>query len=110
MQKRRKRDKEKKVFYSKEEIKLLKEKMKIAGTDNFSAYCRKMTLDGLIIKQDFKELKNLSYEINKIGTNINQIAKNVNTKNKAELEELKEVNGRLEEIWHILKSEVLSQQ
>ena len=76
--KKRKRNVLKKVFYSEDEINIVYKKMKEIGTNNYSAFCRKMTIDGYVINQDFTDIKKLVYEINKIGTNINQIA---NTRN-----------------------------
>jgi hypothetical protein len=74
----RQRDIELKLFLSEDENQILTKKMEQIGTNNKSAYVRKMILDGMIIKTDFKVLKELSYEINKIGVNINQITKQVN--------------------------------
>ena len=66
--------------------------MKKAGISNKSAYIRKMILDGMIINTDLTILKNLSYEINKVGVNVNQIAKLLNEMygiKKEDVEELK---------------------
>ena len=108
--KKRKRNVLKKVFYSEDEIAIVYKKMQEIGTDNYSAFCRKMTVDGYVIKQDFTDIKKLIFEINKIGTNINQIAKNVNENDSVSKEQIKEVNKKVDEIWHILKSEILKQQ
>lgn len=97
---------DKKVFFSEAEIKIINEKMAIAGINNFSAYCRKMTIDGYVVKQDFTNIKQLIYEINKIGTNINQIAKNVNETNSVNTQQLEEINNKVDEVWHILKSKI----
>ena len=48
--KKRKRKILKKVFYSEEEIEIVYKKMQELGTDNYSAFCRKMTIDGYVIK------------------------------------------------------------
>jgi hypothetical protein len=60
----RSRDVELKVFLSEEENELLLKKIERAGINNKSAYVRKMILDGMIIKTDFKVLKELSNQIN----------------------------------------------
>lgn len=106
--KNRKRNVLKKVFYSEEEFEIIKKKMKELGTDNYSAYCRKMTIDGYIIKQDYSDIKQLIYEINKIGNNINQIARNVNESNNVSKSQLEEINNKVDKIWHILKSKILN--
>ena len=108
--KNRSRNIPKKVFFNKEELELIDKKMKILEIDNFSAYCRKMLIDGYVIKKDYASLKELIYEINKIGNNINQIAKNVNVDNTVSNEQLKDINNKVDEIWHILKSKILNQQ
>lgn len=106
----RKRNNLKRVFFSDEELEIIKEKMNKLNTTNFSAFCRKMTIDGFVIKQDYTDIKKLIYEINKIGTNINQIAKNVNETNSVNSRQLEEINKKVDEIWHILKSKTLNQQ
>ena len=108
--KNRKRNIPKKVFFSQEELDIIDKKMEVLGTDNFSAYCRKMLIDGYVIKKDYTSIKDLIYEINKIGNNINQIAKSVNINNNVSKEQLEDINNKVEEIWHILKSKILKQQ
>ena len=108
--KNRSRDIAKKVFFNQEELDVINKKMEVLEIDNFSAYCRKMLIDGYVIKKDYTSLKDLIYEINKIGNNINQIAKNVNIDNNVSKEQLDEINNKVEYIWHILKSKILNQQ
>ena len=78
----RKRDIQKFFRVNEEEDKMIKEKMKQLGTDNFGAYARKMLIDGYVVKTDYTTIKNLIKEINKIGVNINQIAKRTNETNR----------------------------
>ena len=99
----RKRDIQKKLFVNEEEDKIIKEKMKQLGTDNFGAYARKMLIDGYVVKTDYTTIKNLIKEINKIGVNINQIAKRTNE------DDIKELKGELEQVWQLLKSNLSSQ-
>jgi len=75
------REYEIKVFLSKEEYKHLQEKMALVGMTNRSQYVRKMILDGYIINVDIKPIKQLIYEINKIGVNVNQFLHVVNLNN-----------------------------
>ena len=78
----RKRDIQKFFRVNEEEDKMIKEKMKQLGTDNFGAYARKMLIDGYVVKTDYTTIKNLIKEINKILVNINQIAKITNETNR----------------------------
>ena len=105
----RKRDIQKKLFVNEEEDKIIKEKMKQLGTDNFGAYARKMLIDGYVVKTDYTIIKNLIKEINKIGVNINQIAKRTNETNRIYEDDIKELKGELEQVWQLLKSNLSSQ-
>ena len=80
-----------------------------AGTDNFSAYARKMLIDGYIIQVDYTNIKEMTAEIQKIGVNINQIARRVNTMGTVYDADIQELKERLTEIWHLQRS-ILSNQ
>ena len=58
---------------------LIEQKMKLAGIRNMSAYIRKMCIDGYTVNLDIPELKDISSQLSKIGSNINQIARRVNS-------------------------------
>ena len=105
----RKRDIQKFFRVNEEEYKMIKEKMKQLGTDNFGAYARKMLIDGYVVKTDYTTIKNLIKEINKIGVNINQIAKRTNETNRIYEDDIKELKGELEQVWQLLKSNLSSQ-
>lgn len=72
--------------------------MEKAGIDNRSAYIRKMCLDGVIVNTDLKILKELSYEINKIGVNINQITKQLNEMQNISKEDIADLKSMLKSI------------
>lgn len=92
----RQRDIELKLFLSEDENKVLAKKMEQIGTNNKSAYVRKMILDGIIVKTDFKVLKELSREINKIGVNINQITKQLNEMQNISNEDIENIKSMLQ--------------
>lgn len=94
----RSRDVELKVFLSKEENELLLKKIERAGINNKSAYVRKMILDGMIIKTDFKVLKELSNQINKIGVNINQITRHLNEMHNISSQDIEDIKRMLKSI------------
>ena len=52
--------------------------MREAGTANMGAYLRKMALDGLVIRLDLPELKQMLSQLRYMGNNVNQIAKRAN--------------------------------
>ena len=57
-----------------EERALIQQKMAQLGTKNFSAYARKMLIDGYIVHIDTGPVRAQTAELQKIGVNINQIA------------------------------------
>ena len=66
-----------------EEHRLLKEKMARIGVTNQEAFLRKMALDGLVIKLDLPELKQMISLLRYTSNNINQIAKRLNESGRA---------------------------
>lgn len=66
------------VRLTEEEHRLLKEKMMRIGITNQEAFLRKMALDGLVIKLDLPELKQMISLLRYTSNNINQIAKRLN--------------------------------
>jgi hypothetical protein len=87
-----------------EERQLIQKKMGQFGTGNFSAYARKMLIDGYVIHLDLSEFQKLSGEINAVGTNINQIAKVANATGRVYENDIAEAKARVEEIWRLQKS------
>lgn len=59
--------------FAPEEKTQLKEKMSEAGYSSFSAYARKMLLNGSVNKVDFSELKQLNHELGNLNRNLHQI-------------------------------------
>lgn len=62
-----------------EEQALIQQKMALLHTANFSAYARKMLIDGYIVNVDTSDIRAQTAEIQKIGVNVNQIARRVNS-------------------------------
>ncbi|EFS03591.1 mobilization protein [Listeria seeligeri FSL S4-171] len=84
-----------------EEKTFIEMKMKEAGITNREAYLRKMAIDGAIIVSNYDETKNLTMELNKIGTNINQIARVANTDNKISKENIKKIEEMMQKVWRL---------
>lgn len=68
----------KRFYLNEDEVVMLKKKMALAHTTNFSSYTRRMLTEGLVIHKDFSDLKELIKQLSMIGNNINQIAKKLN--------------------------------
>ena len=75
---KRKRDVPVLFWVSAEELELIHQKMQQYGTENLSAYLRKMALDGYVVKLDLPELKEMLSQLRYMGNNVNQIAKRAN--------------------------------
>lgn len=98
-------------FYFKmspEERALIEKKMALAGVINMSAYIRKMSIDGYILRLDIPELKEISKLLRVTSNNANQIAKRVNSGGGVYREDVAEVNGQLEKIWEQFRQVMLS--
>ena len=63
------------VRFNEAEHELLKKRMTVTGTGNQEAFIRKLALDGLVVKLDVPELKEMISLLRYSGNNINQIAK-----------------------------------
>ena len=62
-----------------EEQELIRQKMALLNTRNFSAYARKMLIDGYVVHIDTTDIRAQTAELQKIGVNINQIARRLNS-------------------------------
>jgi len=91
-------------YVTEEEEALIKEKMKLLGTENKSAYLRKMTLDGYIINVDYSNIKENTAQLQRIGNNINQIVKRMNQTGSLYRADVAEVKELMKEIWHTQRS------
>ena len=87
-----------------EEKQMLEIKMKQYGTNNMEGYLRKMSIDGYIIKKDYNELKKLTAELGKIGSNINQLAKKANQSCNVEAVDIRNILCKQFEIEKLIKA------
>ena len=96
---KRKRNIQIKFRVTEEEKQLIEQKMAQLPTRQIGAYLRKMAIDGLIIYTD---------TTNSIGVNINQIAKRVNETGSIYEEDIKEIQERLNKIWQLQRTILLT--
>lgn len=95
----RKRPIQVKFFVDEKEQALIKKKMAQAGTENMSAYLRKMAIDGFAVKLDMPELRELTVTMKRISNNENQIAKRLNESGKIYEIDIEEIKKNQEEIY-----------
>ena len=88
-----------KFFVDEKELDLIKQKMAQMGTDNMSAYIRKMILDGYVVNLDLPELRELTSKMKRIANSENQIAKRVNSTGNIYEADIEEIKKNQEEIY-----------
>ena len=82
-----------------EEYAQIQARMALVGTDNLSAFLRKLALDGRIVLLDMEEIKTLVSLLRRTSANVNQIAKRVNATSRVYENDLAEIQNRLGEVW-----------
>lgn len=87
----RERPIQKKIYVNEEENEIIKQKMKQAKINNFSRLVREFILTGEVKVITFEEIRELIFEVKKIGININQIIKLANTRKEISENEIREV-------------------
>lgn len=81
----------------------IKERMAQAGMHTLSRYLRAMALNGCIIRPDNSDLKQVDYELHKIGVNINQIAKKANETGNIYAKDIEQLQEMMDSIWQLQK-------
>ena len=89
------------VRVTEDEHRLLKEKMARIGVTNQEAFLRKMALDGLVIRLDLPELKQMISLLRYTSNNINQIAKRLNESGRAYDTDLAEILEKQKQLWQL---------
>lgn len=69
------------------------------GTDNLSAYLRKIAIDGYIVKLDLPELREMISLLRRSSNNLNQIAKRLNETGRFYAADLEDMLRRQEQLW-----------
>ena len=78
------------------------------GTENMSAYLRKMAIDGYVVNLDMPELRELTSKMKRISNSENQIAKQLNTSGNIYEADIEEIKKNQEEIYEGIKKILLS--
>ena len=97
--KKRVRNIEVKFYVTPEEEHLIEQNMALLGTNNRSAFIRKMAIDGQIIKLDLPELKEARTLLRHTSNNFNQLTKRVNATGRFYNEDLTDMKVSLDQVW-----------
>ena len=92
-----------------EEQELIRQKMALLHTRNFSAYARKMLIDGYVVHIDTTDIRVQTAELQKIGVNVNQITRRLNSMGPLYTQDVADIKGALAQIWQ-LQRYILSSQ
>ena len=105
---KRKRDVPVLFWVSAEELELIHPKMQQYGTENLSAYLRKMAVDGYVVQLDLPELKELVSLLRRSSNNLNQLTRRVHETGRIYDADLEDLRQGQEKLWeaaeHILSA------
>lgn len=79
----------------------IRDKMALLGIQNRGAYLRKMAIDGYCIKLELQEVKELVSLLRRCSNNLNQYAKKANATGNIYIEDIGDLQKRLDEIWDL---------
>ena len=105
---RRKRNVKLEFWVTPDEKAQIEQKMSELGTENLSAYLRKMAIDGRILKLDLPELRELLSLMRRYSGNLNQIAKRVKSTGRVYSADLEDIQTSQAKLWRTVRDLVLS--
>lgn len=82
-----------------EELQAIQERMKQLGTKNFSAFVRKMAIDGYVVKLELPELKELVSLLRYSSNNLNQLTRRVHESGRIYDADLEDIHQNQERLW-----------
>ena len=96
---KRKRDIPLLFWVSEQERQMIQEKMDQIGTDNLSAYLRKMAIDGMVINLELPELREMVSLLRRSSNNLNQLTRRVHETGRIYDADLEDINQSYEKMW-----------
>ena len=85
-----------------QERRLIEERMQELGTTNREAYLRKIAIDGMIVKLEVQELKEIVSLMRRTSNNVNQIARRLNETGRIYEVDIANVQKQQEQLWNTL--------
>ena len=86
------------------EKELIEDRMQEMGTTNREAYLRKIAINGMLVKLEVPELKEILSLMRYSSNNINQIAHRLNESGRIYEVDIAQVQARHEQLWSMLNS------
>ena len=82
-----------------DELQMIQQKMQQFGTTNFSAFVRKMAIDGYVVKLELPELKEMVSLLRYSSNNLNQLTKRVHETGRIYDADLEDLLKNQERLW-----------
>jgi hypothetical protein len=81
--------------------------MNEAGIENMSAYILKMALDGICVKLDLQDVREMLVLLRRCSNNLNQYAKRANESGSIYAADIDDLKVRLDEIWELARQSLV---
>ena len=92
------------MFYvTPEERDQIEAKMAQLGTNNMSAYLRKIAIDGYVVQLDLPELREMVSLLRRSSNKLNQLARRANETGRIYPEDLADIRQNLAQLWESAK-------
>lgn len=92
------------MFYvTPEERDQIETKMAQLGTNNMSAYLRKIAIDGYVVQLDLPELREMVSLLRRSSNNLNQLARRANETGRIYPEDLADIRQNQAQLWESAK-------
>ncbi len=79
---------------------LIARKMEQAGARNMGAYIRKMAIDGMVVRLDLSDVREMVRLLRITSDNVNQIARRANETRNIYGADVAELKGRYDALWN----------
>ena len=86
-----------------EERDQIETKMAQLGTNNMSAYLRKIAIDGYVVQLDLPELREMVSLLRRSSNNLNQLARRANETGRIYPEDLADIRQNQAQLWESTK-------
>ena len=86
------------------EKQLIEDRMQEIGTTNREAYLRTIAIDGMLVKLEVPELKEIVSLMRRTSNNVNQIARRLNENGRIYEVDITDVQNQQEQLWDMLNS------
>ena len=86
------------------EKQLIEDRMQEVGTTNREAYLRKIAIEGMLVRLEVPELKEIVSLMRRTSNNVNQIARRLNEIGRIYEVDITDVQNQQEQLWDMLNS------